>query len=76
MNHALQLELDSVDGALLRVIGVTERRGWSATALQAEQSHRADTLNLQMQVMGDRPVELLIRQLSKLQDVRSVGVAA
>ena len=76
MSHALKLELDLVDGALLRVIGVTERRGWSATALQAEKNHQADTLSLQMCVMGERPVELLVRQLSKLQDVRSVGVAA
>ena len=76
MNHALKLELSSVDGALLRVIGVTERRGWSATALQAEPGQVNDTLNLRMRVMGDRPVELLVRQLSKLKDVRSVGVAA
>ena len=76
MNHALQLKLASVDGALLRVIGVTERRGWSATALQAEPGLEADTLNLHMNVMGDRPVELLVRQLSKLQDVHAVGVAA
>ena len=76
MNHALQLKLASVDGVLLRVIGVTERRGWSATALQAEPSSEGDTLNLHMSVMGDRPVELLVRQLSKLQDVHTVGVAA
>ena len=76
MNHQLQLELTCIDGALLRVIGVTERRGWSATAVLAESSGQDAILKLQMEVMGDRPVELLVRQLSKLKDVRHVGVAA
>ena len=35
MNHALELRLELVDGALVRVLGVAERRGWSTTRLQA-----------------------------------------
>ena len=35
MNHALNVELDLIDGALVRVLGVTERRGWSATGVLA-----------------------------------------
>ena len=76
MSHALKLQLAPVDGALLRVIGVTERRGWSATALQAELDTQEEGLDLKLTVLGSRSIELLVRQLAKLHDVRRVEVAS
>lgn len=76
MNHALNLKLAHVEGALLRVLGVTERRGWSTTSLRAEATAEQETLALSLTVLGDRPVELLVRQLAKLHDVHAVEVAA
>ena len=75
MNHSLNVELDNADGALLRVLGVTERRGWSATALQATASSESGLMTLNLNVLGNRSVDLLVRQLAKLHVVRSVEVA-
>ena len=75
MNHSLNVELDLADGALLRVLGVTERRGWSATALQATPSSESGLMTLNLNVLGNRSVDLLVRQLAKLDVVRSVEVA-
>jgi len=76
MNHALHLKLAHVEGALVRVLGVTERRGWSTTGLTAEPEPSHGTLDLNLNVLGDRPVDLLVRQLAKLHDVHEVKVAS
>ena len=74
MNHALNLEVERVDGALLRVIGMTERRGWSTVSMHAESDDAAATLRLRLTVLGSRSIELLVRQLRKLYVVREVEV--
>lgn len=76
MNHALNVELDLIDGALVRVLGVTERRGWSATGVLAQPCVDARSMNLRLNVLGDRSVELLVRQLNKLHVVRKVELAS
>ena len=75
MNHALNVELDLIDGALVRVLGVTERRGWSATGVLAEPCLDSQSMNLRLNVLGDRSVERLVRQLDKLHVVRKVELA-
>ncbi len=76
MNHLLTMKLDRVDGALLRVLGVAERRGWTAAAMRAESCSVRDELSLALTVFGTRRVELLVRQLARLQDVRTVEVSS
>ena len=76
MNHALKLKLDPVDGALVRVLGVAERRGWSTTGLQAESGQRSEVLDLELTVLGDRSIDLLVRQLARLHVVQNVEVAS
>ena len=75
MNHSLKLKLKRVDGALIRVLGVTERRGWSTQAVLA-QAMNDDGLALDLDVHGLRPVDLLVRQLARLPDVYAVEVAS
>ena len=76
MNHALNVELDLIDGAIVRVLGVTERRGWSATGVLAQPCMETQAMNLTLNVLGSRSVELLVRQLDKLHVVRKVEVAS
>ena len=76
MNHALNVELDLTDGALVRVLGVTERRGWSATGVLAQPCLNTRAMKLRLNVLGHRSVELLVRQLGKLHVVRKVEVAS
>ncbi len=76
MNHDLKLRVSHVEGALVRILGVTERRGWATTSLSAAPDADEDTLGLDLTVLGDRPVDLLVRQLAKLHDVQDVKVAS
>lgn len=76
MNHALKVELDQEEGALLRVLGVAERRGWSTTGLQAELTDDNRGFALELSVLGHRSIDLLVRQLERLHVVRTVEVAS
>jgi len=76
MNHSLKLQLNQVDGALVRVIGVTERRGWCTTGLQATAAANDNALDLELNVLGDRSIDLLVRQLEKLHVVQRVELAS
>lgn len=74
MTHSLNLEVSAVEGALVRVLGMTERRGFRPVAFSASSSD--DALLLSLTVFSERPIELLIRQLEKLFDVRRVDLAS
>jgi acetolactate synthase II small subunit len=76
MNHSLKLQLHQVDGALVRVIGVTERRGWCTTGRLASTAPDEGALDLQLSVLGDRSIDLLVRQLARLHVVQSVELAS
>ena len=71
---AINLTLTLSDGALVRVLGVTERRGFPLVSVAAQPRPSAEKLDVQLGVQSDRPIQLLIRQLEKLHDVRSVEV--
>ncbi len=68
MTHHLNLEVSRTDGVLNRVLGMAERRGWTPESFNAEPTGEG-TFNLALTVRGERPIELLIRQLDKLFDV-------
>ncbi len=72
MTHSLNLELLRAEGALVRVLGLTERRGFQPLSLSAGPGERTDTWSLALTVHADRPVELLCRQLERLFDVLEV----
>lgn len=74
MTHHLTLELSRQEGALVRVLGLTERRGYEPVALSA--LPRGTTLSLSLSVFSNRPISQLIRQLEKLFDVQSVALEA
>lgn len=75
MSHELLLELESVEGALLRVLGTVERRGFGLRGVTAAATE-ASRQSLRLQLDGDRDPELLCRQLERLVDVRQVQLVS
>lgn len=77
MQYRLDLVLKPAEGALLRVIGMVERRGFAPYAIHgAAAIDDAGRWHLQMLVNGDRPPETLCRQLEKVYDCESVRISA
>ena len=72
MKVNLDIALNRVEGALVRVLGTIERRGHRVLNMNYEPARfkAVTTQNLQMTVdCGDRSAEVLIRQLNRLWDV-------
>ncbi|MCW4454548.1 hypothetical protein OK348_07035 [Flavobacterium sp. MXW15] len=77
MQYRLDLVLKPVEGALLRVIGMAERRGFAPCAISgAPDAGDAGRWHLQLLVSGGRPPETLCRQLEKVHDCESVRITA
>ena len=72
--HCLTIELADVEGALLRLLGTTERRGWRPVGVVAGGGPRG--LTVELQVRGKGSLELFTRQLSRLQEVLEVRASA
>ena len=71
MSHELLVEIEPVEGALLRVLGTVERRGFGlrgVTAATTDARHQS----LRLELEGDRDPQILCRQLERLVDVRQV----
>lgn len=76
MHYRLDLVLHAAEGALLRVLGLTERRGFATVAIEGAQ--RPDTghgqWHVALTVHGDRAPEPLKHQIEKLHDCLSVEI--
>lgn len=73
MRYQLDLTLRQVEGALVRIVGTTERRGFQPIHVEG-QADGTDQWNLRMTVEGQREPEGLQHQLEKLYDCLSVKV--
>jgi len=68
MNHTLYIQLSSVEGAVIRALGLIERRGYcleNCTVSKADENGR----RMEISVTSSRPGDLLKRQLERLHDV-------
>ncbi len=74
MQYRLDLIVKPAEGALVRVIGMVERRGFVPRAVHAT-PHADGRWRLQMQVESTRPVETLRHQLEKVYDCEAVSVS-
>jgi acetolactate synthase II small subunit len=74
MQYRLDLIVKQAEGALVRVIGMVERRGFTLRDVQAT-PHADGRWRLQMQVDSTRPAETLRHQLEKVYDCESVSVS-
>jgi acetolactate synthase regulatory subunit len=71
----LMIRMSTVAGALQRVVGVVERRGYLIVGLHAMAADPGCTLVRLRVDAGERPVASLLRQLERLFDVREVALA-
>ena len=68
----LSLTLAPAEGALVRVLGLIERRGFRLGAVRSEPSPRG--LDVFLQLPADRPGDVLLRQVQRLHDVRAASL--
>jgi acetolactate synthase regulatory subunit len=66
------MRLSAVEGALQRVIGTIEHRGFRVLACRVHADVAEAVYGIDMEVEGTRDVALLCRQLARLYDVREV----
>ena len=72
MISTIELSLERAEGAIIRAIGLIERRGFAVTSINTTAQDNADTLALRLEVASrGRPFDVLVRQIEKLFDVRS-----
>jgi acetolactate synthase II small subunit len=69
----LNLLVASTEGALLRVLGTIERRGFTFAALSTQATAQGMRLSLTLSSDG-RAAEVLLRQLRRLVDVREAAL--
>ena len=74
MRYRLDLTLRRAEGALARVLGTAERRGFQPLSVDGEAHDDGDRWHLRMTVEGAREPEGLQLQLAKLHDCLSVEV--
>jgi acetolactate synthase regulatory subunit len=68
MKHTLHIQHRAVEGAIIRVLGLVERRGFRVDRVEVGES-RDGSQTMRLVVAGERPVALLQRQLERLHDV-------
>ena len=71
MLHHLDLEIGRATGALVRVLGLAERRGFTPVRVTASPTGPT-AMRVRLSVQSARPTELLEGQLRKLYDVLHV----
>ncbi|MGY0505032.1 ACT domain-containing protein [Luteimonas sp. e5] len=73
--YRLDLTLRQAEGALARVLGTTERRGYRPLAVDGEADAGDECWRLRMTVEGERGADGLRTQLAKLYDCLQVEVS-
>lgn len=76
MQYRLDLVLTPTEGALTRVIGMAERRGFTPQSINGHAADGDGRWRLQLVVEGQRPAEALRLQMLKLYDCVSVQITA
>ena len=71
MTRTFEIDLDHSEGALLRVLGTVERRGFQLMELNADKPD-ADSYSIRLTLDSERDPEVLCRQLERLVEVRAV----
>lgn len=76
MSSQLLISVNRVEGALLRVMGLIGRRGHEIERIVAQPTDDGTAWSLSLQTRGDRPIDVLVRQIGKLVDVNAVHASA
>ena len=75
MRYQLDLTLRQAEGALSRVLGAAERRGFRPLSVDGEAQPDGDRWHLRLTVEGERDDANLQHQLAKLYDCLAVEVS-
>ena len=75
MRYQLDLTLRQAEGALARVLGTTERRGFRPVSVDGETQSDGDRWHLRLTVEGDPSGMSLQKQIAKLYDCLAVEVS-
>lgn len=68
MRHQLHIQLRVCEGAIIRTLGLIERRGFRLDAVTVGEA-QGDGQSMDVIVSGDRSPDLLQRQIERLHDV-------
>lgn len=68
MKHKLTIQLSGSEGAVIRALGLIERRGFSLVKCSVGEADSSGRV-MKVSVSSTRPGELLKRQLERLHDV-------
>jgi len=71
MEYSLNIQLSASEGAVLRTLGLIERRGFSLGKCAISAAGEGGR-SMEVTVSSTRPGDLLKRQLERLHDVQSV----
>lgn len=74
MRYRLDLVLKPAEGALVRTLGMVERRGFAPRAISGAPNAGDGRWRVQLEVDGQRPAESLRLQLRKVYDCESVEI--
>jgi acetolactate synthase regulatory subunit len=72
--YELSLSLSAAEGALVRVLGLIERRGFAFAGAEMSSANGGFSLRLRIAENG-RPMDVLVRQIKRLPDVREASFA-
>lgn len=71
MNRTIEVSLSRAEGAIVRTLGLIERRGFVVESVATQGGPGDDALVLRVEVASrGRPVDVLVRQILRLIDVR------
>ena len=68
MNYTLHIQLSGCEGAVVRALGLIERRGFSLNRCSVSEVD-GNRRTMEVNVTSSRPGDLLKRQLERLHDV-------
>lgn len=72
MNRTLEVSLSRAEGAIVRTLGLIERRGFIVHSVTTRSDSHSESLVLRVEVGSrGRPIEVLVRQILRLFDVRN-----
>jgi acetolactate synthase regulatory subunit len=76
MSGRIEVDFDAAEGALLRMLGLVERRGFvvSGMSMAAREGRGALSLDLDARDPG-RSLDVVARQLRRLHEVRDVSIS-
>lgn len=74
MKHILKVDFEAEEGALLRLLGVVQRRGFAVTSVtMPESADLLNTVHLTLTPMlASNRIEVLQRQIERLHEVHTV----